>query len=125
ADLVLDRTRDADGDVELGRDALPRLADLGRVRIPTGVDNRSRCSNSAAERLRELLHELEVLRPAEPATSGDDHLGLLERRPLALGVRLLDHGRGGGEILQLEGGLGNFRLAPGLLRIESAGAEER
>src|SRR4051812_6424069 len=34
ADLVLDRARDPDGDVELRRDRLPGLADLRRVRVP-------------------------------------------------------------------------------------------
>src|SRR3954470_6304751 len=85
ADLVLDRTGDSDGDVQLRRNALARLSDLRRVRVPAGVDDRSRCGDSTAERLGELFDELEVLRPAEAAAAGHDHLRFLERRPLALG----------------------------------------
>ena len=79
-DLVLDRAGDADGDVELRRDGLARLADLRRVRVPARVDDGARCGNGAAERLRELLDELEVLRAAEAAAAGDDHVRVLDRR---------------------------------------------
>src|SRR5205823_1682790 len=67
ADLVLDRAGDADRDVELRRDVLAGLADLRRVRVPAGVDDRARGADRAAERLRESLDEREVLRLAEPA----------------------------------------------------------
>src|ERR1700754_2983586 len=40
-DLVLDRAGDAGGQVELRRDRLAGLADLGRVGVPTGVDDRA------------------------------------------------------------------------------------
>ena len=55
ADLVLDRAGDAAGDVERRRDRLAGLPDLGRVRIPAGVDDRAGRGDRAAERLRELL----------------------------------------------------------------------
>ena len=45
----------------------------------------------AAERLRELLDERELLGLAEAAAAGDDHVGVLDRRPALLRVRLLDH----------------------------------
>src|SRR5207248_8181367 len=80
---------------------LAGLADLGRVRIPTGVDDRASRADGAAERLRELLGEREVLGRAEAAAAGDDHVGVLDRLSLRLGVRLLDHRRAGGEVLQL------------------------
>src|SRR4029077_407479 len=54
SDLVLDGAGDAERDVELRRDGLARLADLGRVRLPAGVDDGPRGSDRAAERLREL-----------------------------------------------------------------------
>src|SRR3954467_8699356 len=39
ADLVLDRSGDAGGQVELRRDGLAGLADLGGVGVPAGVDH--------------------------------------------------------------------------------------
>src|SRR5512132_839313 len=38
AGTVLDGTGDATGDVQLGRDLLAGLPDLGGVRVPAGVD---------------------------------------------------------------------------------------
>ena len=78
ADLVLDRARDAERDVELRRDGLAGLADLRRVRVPAGVDDRARRADRAAERLRELLRKREVLRRAEAAAAGDDDVGVLD-----------------------------------------------
>ena len=49
-------------DVELRRDGLAGLADLGRVRVPARVDDRARRGDRAAERRRELLDQREVLR---------------------------------------------------------------
>ena len=66
ADLVLDRARDAAGDVEARRDRLARLADLRGVRIPAGVDDRARRGDLAAERLREILAEREASGPPSP-----------------------------------------------------------
>src|SRR5205085_11203776 len=98
--LVLDRAGDPARDVELGRDAPARLADLRRVRIPAGVDDRARRRDGAAERLGELLAESEVLRPAETATAGDDDLRVLDRRTASLLVRLLEHLRRLREVLE-------------------------
>src|SRR5207247_7636669 len=61
ADLVLDRARDAAGDVELRRDRLAGLPDLRGVRVPARVDDRARGRDGTAERLGELLDEREVL----------------------------------------------------------------
>src|SRR5207249_2168493 len=79
ADLVLDRAGDPAGDVELRRDRLSGLPDLRGVRVPAGVDDSPGRGDRAAERLGELLRELEVLRPAEAAPAGDDDVGVLDR----------------------------------------------
>src|SRR5439155_25435298 len=84
AHLVLDRARDATRDVELRSDGPSRLADLRRIGIPARIDDRARRTHGAAERLRELLHEGEVLRGSQTAAAGDDHVRVLDRRALAL-----------------------------------------
>src|SRR5436189_4304198 len=60
-DLVLDRAGDARGQIELRRHGLPGLPDLGRVRVPAGVDNGAGRGDGAPERPRQLLGELEVV----------------------------------------------------------------
>src|SRR3990170_8760201 len=80
AHLVLDRSGDAAGDVELRRDDLARLTHLGRVRVPAGVHDGAGGRDRAAERLRELLDEGEVLRLAEAAAAGGDDGGGRRRR---------------------------------------------
>src|SRR3954453_11619773 len=77
ADLVLDRARDARGEVQLRRDGLARLADLGRVGVPAGVDHRASGGDGAAERARERLERVEALLLAEPATAGDEDVRVL------------------------------------------------
>src|SRR3954467_7533895 len=54
-DLVLDRSGDAGGEVELGRHRLAGLADLGGVRVPAGVDHRTGGGDRSTERAGELL----------------------------------------------------------------------
>ena len=76
---MLDRAADPEREVELGLDDLAGLADLLGVRDPAGVDGRPRRPDRAAERLRELLDELEALRAADAAAAGDDDPGLLDR----------------------------------------------
>src|SRR5207247_2982614 len=61
AHLVLDRTGDADGDVEPRRDGLAGLADLRRIRVPARVDDRARRGDGATERLGQFLDQREVL----------------------------------------------------------------
>ena len=125
ADLVLDRAGDPAGDVELRRDALPGLPDLRRVRVPARVDDGARRGDRAAERLGEVLDEREVLRPAEAATAGDDHVRVLDRRARLLLVRLLEHRRAAREVLELDSGLDDLRLAARRDRLERARADER
>ena len=78
-DLVLDRAADAEREVELRLDDLAGLADLLGVRDPAGVDRRARRPDRAAERLGDLLDELEALRAADAAAAGDDDPRLLDR----------------------------------------------
>src|SRR4051795_3036362 len=118
ADLVLDRARDARGEVELRRHRLAGLADLGGVRPPAGVDHRAGGGDGAAERAREVLERLEALGLAQAAAAGHEdlrvldvhvgaallaaleHLGLLRVR-LELDVEVFDRGAAAG-LLELE-----------------------
>src|SRR3954462_5550313 len=78
AHLVLDRAGDARGQVELRRDGLARLADLGGVGVPAGVDHRAGGRDRAAERAREVLEQLEALGLAEATAARDQDLGVFD-----------------------------------------------
>ena len=62
---------------------------------------------------------------AEAAAAGDDHVGVLDRRALALGVRLLDHRRAEREVLELDVDVLDLGLAARLLRVEGARTDQR
>src|SRR4051794_25681444 len=103
ADLVLDRAGDAGGQVELRRDRLAGLADLGGVGVPAGVDHGARGGDGgvAAERLGQRFGELEALRLAEAAAAGDEDVGALDVHVGAALLAALDHlglGRPGREL---------------------------
>ena len=94
---MLNGAGDAERDVELRRDSLTGAADLPVHRQPAGVADRPRRGELRAERLREILRDLEVFLPLDSAPDRDDPLGLrkvdrllcfLERR-----LRLLPDGR--------------------------------
>ena len=123
---MLDRAGDAERDVELRRDGLAGLADLRRVRVPAGVDDRTRRADRAAERLRELLGEREVLGRAETAAAGDDDVRVLDRGAARL-LELLVDDPGAARVLgELDGDLDDLRRAAARCsRVEGAGAEER
>ena len=73
ADLVLDRARDARREVQLRRDGLARLADLRRVRVPAGVDDRAGrgdggvAAERAGQRPRQSSKPSALPRPRPPA----------------------------------------------------------
>src|SRR4051812_38661078 len=91
ADLVLDRAGDPGREVELRRDGLPRLADLGGVRVPARVDHRAGGGDRAAERPRQLLERLEAVRVAEAAAAGHEDVGVLDVHVGAALLPALDH----------------------------------
>src|SRR5262245_12292162 len=81
---VLNGAGDADRDVELWRDGLARLADLELVGVPPGVGRRPGRADGGAERVGQVLNDLEVLRTADAAATGDDDGGLGELGPVTL-----------------------------------------
>src|ERR687895_1192350 len=102
ADLVLDGPRDPGRQVELRRDRLAGLADLGRVRVPAGVHHRAGGGHCAAERVGQLLGELEALGLAESAAAGDQDLGVLDVHVGAALLAALDHLRLRRVLLELD-----------------------
>src|SRR5215218_3194076 len=91
ADLVLDRSGDAGGEVELRRHRLAGLADLGGVRVPAGIDHRAGRRHGPAHHARELLERLEALGLAEAAAAGDEDVGVLDVHVGAALLAALDH----------------------------------
>ena len=75
---MLDGPRHARREVELGRHGLARLADLGGVGVPAGVDHRARRGHRTAQRPGQRLALLEALGPAQPAPARHEHGGVLD-----------------------------------------------
>src|SRR2546426_1393154 len=69
AGQVLDRARDAEAHVELGRDRPARLADLEPVRAPARVHRRARGAHCGADHARHVLEDHVVLRPLHAAAA--------------------------------------------------------
>jgi len=81
---VLDRSRDPDGDVELGRDGLAGLAHLAGVGVPPRVDGGPGGADAGAQLVGERLDQREVRRVLEtPAPRDDDRRLVHRRRPAA------------------------------------------
>src|SRR3954454_20722575 len=114
ADLVLDRTGDARGQVQLRRDGLARLADLRGVGVPAGVDDRAGRRDGAAHGGGQLLAELEALGLAQAAAAGHEDRGVLDVDVGAALLATLEH-------LRLLGVLGERDLDVLDLRRASAG----
>src|SRR2546422_5146603 len=99
AGQVLDGARDAEAEVELGRDRAAGLADLEAVRPPAGVHRGARGADGGADHLAHVLQNYVVLGAFHAAPTGDDDLGLGQlgqaRRDLLAPLDQL-HPRGGG-----------------------------
>src|SRR3989442_8517532 len=71
-DHVLNRAADAAGDIEVGRDPCPGLADLVAVRPPAETRYSPRAADRAAEQRRQLLQRPDSLGTAHPAATPPD-----------------------------------------------------
>src|SRR5256886_2398987 len=76
AGQVLDRARDAEAHIELGRDRPAGLADLEPVRAPARVHRRARGAHRGADHARHVLEDHVVLRPLHAAAARQHDLGL-------------------------------------------------
>ena len=94
---MLDRTADAAGDVEVGRDPGAGLADLLVVRSPAGGGDHPRDAERAAEQLGQLQEVAESVGAAGPATGADHDPGGLEAAAL-VGLELLDRHDAGDQV---------------------------
>ena len=77
ADDVLDRTRDAESDVNLRSDRLARRAYLAVDRQPVGVADRPRGRKIGSQSIRKLLCKSDILLRFDAASDGDDDLAIL------------------------------------------------
>src|SRR6185437_6035377 len=75
---MLDRTRNPERNVKLGRDGLSRRSNLTINRQPLGVANRPGRSEISTERFRKLLRQHEIVFTLDPAPNRDDHFSLCE-----------------------------------------------
>src|SRR5215213_8739413 len=123
-DLVLDRPGDAGGEVQLRRHRLPGLADLGRVGVPAGVDNRAGRGDGAAHRIGELLAELEALFGAETATAADEDVGVLDVDVGAALLAALNQLRLGRPLGDLDVDVDDLSRAAGLVGVEGVEAAD-
>src|SRR5262245_43716391 len=78
ADEVLNRSGNAEGNIELWRNGLPRAPNLAIHRQPAGIADRTRGGNLGTHRLRELLDELQMFLALDATAHGNDSLGLRE-----------------------------------------------
>ena len=112
---MLDLTRDAAGDVELGAHRDAGLADLAGMLGEACVDGGAAGADLAAQDVGQLVYELEVLLRTPAVAAGDDDAGTLDVDRALLEVALDDaHGQVGvlDELLPLDG----LALAPAGLR---------
>ena len=79
---MLDGARDADRNVQFGRNNLSGLTDLHFVRHVTGINCRPRCADTGAERIRQLENNVEILRATERAAAGNHFRGGLQIGPI-------------------------------------------
>jgi len=75
---VLDCAGDTDGDVDVGRDDLPGLADLSVLGQPAVVDDRARGRQRRTECVRQIADQVEVLLFFDPAADRDEEFGLAD-----------------------------------------------
>src|SRR5258705_3788435 len=71
---MLDRARDAEAQVELGRDGPAGLSDLEPVRPPAGVDGGAGRAHRGADHTPQLLEDHVILGPLHPTAARDDRL---------------------------------------------------
>src|SRR6202049_4761210 len=73
AGAVLDRSGDAQRDVQLRRHGLAGLAHLELARVVAGVDRGTRRADGGAKRVGQFLDHAEVFGAADAAAAGDDN----------------------------------------------------
>ena len=90
---MLDRTGDADRDIQFRRDDLAGLADLQVARHIAGVDRGARSADRGADLVGQLVDDLEVFRRAQCAATRDDLACPLQVGAVALALGQFDEAR--------------------------------
>src|SRR5664279_1796316 len=87
---MLNRTGDADSDIESGRDHLAGLADLPIIWRVTSIDRGARGAHRRAKLVRDGLDKgLEILRALHATAAGYDDLGRTEFRTFGFDERFV------------------------------------
>ena len=118
---MLDRTRDADGDIQVRRDHLAGLADLPVVRCKARVDGGAGCANGGAQLVGQFLDQREIVFRADATAARHHDTGRGQFGTVAFGDLVFDpfrQARSGGPAHGFHGG-----RATGAGRVEAGGAE--
>ncbi len=82
---MLDRAGNSDRDIKLGGDHFAGLANLPIVGRITGINRRTRCTNSAAQFIGQFFDQLEIIFGAQTATTRNNHTRTCQLGAVALG----------------------------------------
>ena len=85
-DAMLDRTRNAGGDIELRPDGLAGLADLPVRGDPALLHQRPRAAIFGAENLGQIFDQLEILHRAQAEAAGDHDIRIGELRLIGIAI---------------------------------------
>src|SRR5215472_13508676 len=124
ADGVLHGAGDTGSDVHAWPDGLAGLTYLHRIWNPAGVDDGTACPRRAAQRVRQLMHEVEVLRPTQASAAGHDDPGVLELHLVAHLLDSLDHARSPGAFTNRGRHVHHRRLAAAFTYLERLGPNQ-
>src|SRR6185436_11359638 len=119
---VLERAADAEGNVDLWLDRLPRGADLARAVEPLRVDDRAGAAQRGAHGFAELLDQGDVLLLSDPAADRHEHVLAGDVDVARLRLDQLHERAAGGEAGGVGGAVDDVAGHAGFPRAEGAGA---
>ena len=82
--------RNADSDIKLRFDRLPRFSDLPHLRKPPGVDDRPAAGDFRIKRCREIVRDRDLIDGADTASDTNDPLALGEIDLIGIGSGCAD-----------------------------------
>ncbi len=73
---MLDRTRDTDRKIYIRANSLSSLSNLQILALPAGIHNRTGAAHCTADRLSQIIKDLEILRASHTAAAGHENLSV-------------------------------------------------